>query len=398
MITTAPARDDAHARRDRRRWTTPLDLAIAGGIGVWALLESLLVPSANPLAQILFAIVISAPLAVRRRLPAAVLLVVAVALVVHSALAGPDATFNPFPSLLVATFTVAERIASWWAAGILGLVPIAAMLGAETLGYFGSPGIEFSGMIFLVFFVGATWAAGRIVRMRALSVKRTAESAEVRAAEAAASERRRIARELHDIVAHALSIVALQAAAAEQYVDRDPARARTHLQLTRRTAQGALDEMRHLLEVLREDDAVYVPQPGLSALPDLVADTEAAGHACTLHVDPALTDLPDGAALAVYRVVQESLTNVRRHAPGAPVDVRVEARARDLVVTVRNGAGTGALHAGATVGSGRGLPGMRERVRVYGGILDAAPDGDGWLVRAVLPRTATAPAQHGGTP
>ena len=113
-------------------------------------------------------------------------------------------------------------------------------------------------------------------RTAVANLQSTREGSEQRAAEAAASERRRIARELHDIVAHSLSIVALQAAAAEQFVERDPARARTHLQLTRRTAQGALDEMRHLLEVLREDEASYAPQPGLSALPDLIVETEAA--------------------------------------------------------------------------------------------------------------------------
>lgn len=373
-----------------RGWTTPLDLAIAGGIGIWAVLEALLVPTSNPLAQLGFALLISLPLAVRRRFPAAVMLVVAAALVAHATTAGPDATFNPFPSLLVATFTVAERIAAWWWAALLGLVPIAAMLTAHVFGYFGQPGIETAGVGFLVFFVGATWSAGRIVRHRALSVQRADEGAAQRAAEAAASERRRIARELHDIVAHALSIVTLQAAAAEQFVERDPARARNHLQLTRRTAQGALDEMRHLLEVLREDDVSYTPQPGLSALPDLVAETEAAGHACTLVTDVA-GEIADGPALAVYRIVQESLTNVRKHAPGADVRVEVIALGTDLAVRIENGPAPTAAPPVAIEGSGRGLPGMRERARLYGGGLQAEPTADGgWCVRATIPTGASA--------
>ncbi|WP_239066049.1 sensor histidine kinase [Microbacterium hibisci] len=386
----APARADAGAadpagRTGWRAWTSPLDLAIAGGIGVWAMLEALLVPSAHPVAQVGFAVAISLPLAVRRRLPATVMLVVAAALVLHAALAGADATFNPFPSLLVATFTVAERVRPWPLAALLGLVPIAAMLGAHALGYFGAVGIETAGALFLVFFVGSTWTAGRIVRHRALSLQSTRDSSAQRAAEAAASERRRIARELHDIVAHSLSIVALQAAAAEQFVERDPARARTHLQLTRRTAQGALDEMRHLLEVLREDEASYVPQPGLSALPDLIAETEAAGHRCTLMTDAATDGLPDGLALAVYRIVQESLTNVRKHAPGAEVEVGVTAGAGELEVRVENGPPTRSL-AASVAGGGNGLPGMSERARLYGGRLESGPTpAGGWRVRAIIP-------------
>ncbi len=369
-----------------RRWTTPLDLAIAGGIGLWAALEAVLVPSSNVLSQIGFALAVSAPLVVRRRFPALVMLAVAAALVLHAALAGPDATFNPFPSLLVATFTVAERIAAWWVAALLGLVPVAAMLAAHALGYFGSPGIEAAGTVFLVFFVGATWTVGRVVRHRALSLERTRESSDRLAADAVASERARISRELHDLVAHALSIVALQAGAAEQFLDKDVERARRHLQLTRRTAQEALDEMRHLLDVLREDGVAYAPQPGLSGLSALVAETEAAEHACRLEVDAEVTGMPDGVALAVYRIVQESLTNVRKHAAGADVAVRVGRRDRGVRIEVENGPARTGPSPEAVRGSGRGLPGMGERVRVYGGTLDAGPtEGGGWRVRAELP-------------
>jgi len=372
-----------------RTWSSPLDLAIAGAIGLWAALEALLVPSTNPVAQLAFALAISAPLVVRRRYPALVMLVVAAALVAHAALAGADATFNPFPSLLVATFTVAERIAAWWLAALLGLVPIAAMLAAHALGYFGSPGIEAAGTVFLVFFVSATWAAGRVVRHRAVTLERTRESSDRLAADAVAGERTRIARELHDIVAHALSIVALQAGAAEQFLDKDLERSRRHLQLTRRTAQEALDEMRHLLDVLREDGVAYAPQPGVSGLRELVAETEAAGHPCRLDVDDRVQGIPDGVGLAVYRIVQESLTNVRKHAPRAEVSVRIARGDRALTVEVVNGpaSGVGAEAGAAAVrGSGRGLPGMGERVRVYGGALDAGPtDAGGWRVRAELP-------------
>lgn len=376
-------RTSAPAPRGWRAWTSPLDLAIAGGIALWAVLEALLVPSASVVAQLGFALAVSLPLAVRRRFPALVMLAVAGSLILHAATSGADATFNPFPSLLVATFTVAERITAWWLAALLGLVPIAAMLTAHALGYFGSPGIETAGTVFLVFFVGATWTAGRVIRHRALTVQRTRDSSDRLAADAVTAERVRIARELHDIVAHALSIVALQAGAAEQFLDKDLDRARRHLALTRGTAQSALDEMRHLLGVLREDGAVYAPQPGLSGLAELIAETEAAGHECRLELDAAAAEIPDGHALAVHRIVQESLTNVRTHAAGAPVEVRVGRDVRAVVVEVVNGAPT--ITGPGSRGSGRGLPGMGERVRVYGGTLEAGPAGAGWRVLANLP-------------
>lgn len=376
-------RDGAVPSLGWRAWTSPVDLAIAGAIALWAVLEAVLVPSTNVLSQLGFALAVSLPLVVRRRFPALVMLAVAGALLLHAATSGPDATFNPLPSLLVATFTVAERVAAWWAAALLGLVPVAAMLGAHALGYFGSPGIETAGTAYLVFFVGATWTAGRVVRHRALTLQRARDSSDRLAADAVAAERMRIARELHDIVAHALSIVALQAGAAEQFLDKDLERARRHLALTRGTAQSALDEMRHLLGVLREDGAAYAPQPGLSGLAELVAETEAAGHECRLELDEAARGIPDGHALAVHRIVQESLTNVRAHAPGAPVEVRVLREPRAVVVHVENGRPSGGRP--AVQGSGRGLPGMGERVRVYGGSLEAGPSGEGWAVLARLP-------------
>src|SRR5690348_14496343 len=110
-----------------RRWTSPVDVAIAAAIAVWATLECVLVPSANPVAQLAFAAGISLPLVVRRRLPAVVMLIVAGSFLTHASLSGADATFNPFPSLLVCTYTVAERIRQWWLAAVFGAVPIAAM-------------------------------------------------------------------------------------------------------------------------------------------------------------------------------------------------------------------------------------------------------------------------------
>ncbi len=366
-------------------------------VAAWATIEALLIPSTAPATQLAFALTISLPLAVRRRLPITVMLIVAAALIVHASFAGPDATFNPFPSLLIATFTVGERVAPWWLAALVGVVPIAAMLTANALGYFGA-GVDAAGTVLLVFFVGATWAGGRIVRHRAQAVDEARRSSAQLAQDAVATERERIARELHDIVAHALSIIALQAAAAQRFLPKDLERAGEHLELTRRTAQQALGEMRNLLGVLREEPALYHPQPGIAQLPELVAETEAFGHPCSLEVDaslegdPSRDGLSDGHALAVYRVVQESLTNVRRHAPGADVAVTVRRRGSTVEAVVENGRPRPEASAHEPLaGSGQGLPGMAERARVYGGTLDAGPRPEGgWLVRLSMPLEAGA--------
>ncbi|PJJ71447.1 signal transduction histidine kinase [Diaminobutyricimonas aerilata] len=365
-------------------WTSSLDLAIAGTLAAWAIVEALLIPGAPVTAQLGFALAVTLPLVVRRRFPATVMLLLGVAFVVHAATSGAHATFNPFPSLLVATFTVASHVAPLWRSALLGVVPIAAMLGSHLLGYFGTPGIEKAGALFLFFFVGATWAAGRIVRQRGLAVDRTREDVDRVAGEAVALERTRIARELHDVIAHAVSVVVLQAGAAEQFLDRDPERARKHLAITRRTAQEALEEMRHLLGVLREDDVHYAPQPGLERVPELVAETRAAGHVVRLETDGAHADVPDGVSLAGYRIVQEALTNVRKHAQHAEVTVLVQTDGERVRVAVRSSAG--APGGDTSTGGGHGILGMRERVRVYGGSIDAGPTADGgWTVDAVLP-------------
>jgi signal transduction histidine kinase len=199
-----------------------------------------------------------------------------------------------------------------------------------------------------------------------------------------AAERARIARELHDIVAHSVSIIALQAGAAEAVVERDSAAAREHMAAVRRIAHDALGEMRRLLGVLREDEPVYAPMPELSDVDDLVAASCDAGVPVELDRQGDLAGVPAGVALTVYRIVQESLTNVRKHAGGAPTRVVIR-RERDHVdLVVENASGS---HAPAeSNGGGYGLLGMQERVRVYGGTLAARPlESGGFRVNAAIP-------------
>jgi signal transduction histidine kinase len=230
----------------------------------------------------------------------------------------------------------------------------------------------------LTFFVTGAWVGGYVIRRRAAQIRAAEAAGGERARAAVAEERSRIARELHDIVAHSVSIIALQAGAGEALVERDPAAAREHMAAVRRTAHDAMGEMRRLLDVLREDDAVYEPTPDLRDLEALVETLRTAGVPVSLESDA--SDLPAGVALTVYRVVQESLTNVRKHAGQVPARVVIR-RVRDHVdVVVENEPGAAPP---AVNGSGYGLVGMRERVRVYGGTLEAAPVDDGGFRVAV---------------
>ena len=232
------------------------------------------------------------------------------------------------------------------------------------------------------FFVTAAWTAGFLLRRRAEHVRRVeAESGELARA-AVSHERSRIARELHDIVAHSVSVISVQAGAAEQYVERDPARAREHLDAVRRSAHDALTEMRRLTGVLRDEEASYQPQPGVARLPELVEQARAAGLVVELAEEGQRAQLPPGVDLAAYRIVQEALTNARKHAGPVAAAVRVRYAPDAVEIQVENEAGPG----GPGGGSGRGLVGMRERVRVYGGTLETGPDGNGrYRVRARLP-------------
>jgi signal transduction histidine kinase len=208
-----------------------------------------------------------------------------------------------------------------------------------------------------------------------------AESGEL-AKEAVSGERARIARELHDIVAHSVSIISLQAGAAEQYLERDPVRAREHLSSVQHTARDALTEMRRLTGVLRDEAAGYQPQPGLGRVDELVEQARAAGLQVELAEEGDRPVVPPGVDLAAFRIVQEALTNARKHA-GA-VAARVLLRYSDSAVEVEvvNAAGPNTNSEGA----GHGLVGMRERARVYGGTIETGhePDG-GYRVRALLP-------------
>jgi signal transduction histidine kinase len=214
--------------------------------------------------------------------------------------------------------------------------------------------------------------------------------AEARAAldrQAFMEERRRIASDVHDLLAHSLTVVMLHLTAARMAVERDPAGAGTTLAEAEQLGRQALGEVRRLVDLLRGDDRpdAAAPLPSARDLPGLVARLSAAGMTVQLEVEGDETRLSPSTGLALFRIAQEALSNAGRHAPGARVEVRLTVEAREARLSVRNWAAVGGLDRSPRRGSGHGLAGMLERAALLGGTLRAAPANPGWVVECVIP-------------
>ncbi len=230
------------------------------------------------------------------------------------------------------------------------------------------------------------WLAGDAVRGQAERSHRLERERELVTQVAIAGEQARIARELHDIVAHSVSIMVVQAGAARRLVAGTSERATQALQTVEESGREALNELRQLLGVLSEHagEAALAPQPGLAQLDVLVERLRETGFGVELRREGSPRPLQPGLELAAYRVIQEALTNALEHAGGAPTRVLVRFGDEQLDLEVRNARGQPV--APVAVGAGRGLVGMRQRVAVYGGELEAGPlTGGGFAVRARLP-------------
>jgi len=243
-----------------------------------------------------------------------------------------------------------------------------------------------SGAVFVALLVVLPWLAGRAVHRREHRAQTLERSQEVRAREAVREERARIGRELHDMVAHAVSLVVVQAEAAEAVLDCDPDRSREQLQAIQHTGRQALAEMTRLLGMLRHDDipgaSALEPQPSLSRLELLLTEVRQTGLAVDLTVDGKPSQPPPGVDLAAYRIVQEALTNTRKHAAATRAHVQLRYRPEAIELFIRDD-GRGANGNG---GAGHGLIGMRERIHLYGGTLTTGTREDGgYEVRARLP-------------
>jgi signal transduction histidine kinase len=300
--------------------------------------------------------------------------------------------WNPVQvAVLVVVFAVAgarySRPALWWM-WALTLLPWWLLAAQADPG----PAVITAGTIVFTTVALAADAFGGRYRAR-LELADAAGRAEIEAGRRAVlEERARIAREMHDVVAHHLSLIAVRAEAAPYRLARLASDAQAEFSELGETARAALTEMRRLLGVLRTGEAAeQAPQPGLGDLTGLVDAARGAGLAVELCRRGPLDGLPTAVGVSTYRIVQESLSNAGRHAPGAAVSVTVDVEPAAVLLKICNGPPTSAQNgeaAPALAGNGHGLAGMRERVALLGGTLAAGPaPGGGFEVAAVLPIT-----------
>lgn len=319
-----------------------------------------------------------APLLVRRRFPLPVLIVVASATFAEVVVYG-----STFPlAAAVAVYTVAahlDRRSSLIASATSG---VAISLAALTRNGYQS-------LVQTVLLFSIAWVVGDNLGTRRaylseleLRAERLEREQQAEAARAVAEEQARIARELHDVIAHNVSVMVVQAAAGRDAFEERPQRAREALETIEATGRAALGELRRLLGAVRDGDPDYEPQPGLSRLPTLIERVRTSGLDVVLHVEGTPTPLPAAVELSAYRVVQEALTNTLKHAEASRVDVGLRYGTNELEVDVRdNGRATG-----NGAGTGSGLIGMRERLAAFGGTLSAgSAPGGGYTVEAKFP-------------
>jgi signal transduction histidine kinase len=364
------------------RRPTRLDAGIAAGFTLLAQLEAWLGPTdlARPVHAAL-SLVTTGALAYRQVLPIAVLAITMAGNVVLN----QGGQLSIFGTVLLAAFTAGNLVTGRraWLALVVGVSPLAVLGVSEA---------RPSDAVAALVFVGGPFALGRLLRdrtRRALESERRAADAEAERDEqarlAAVAERARIAREMHDVVSHAISAMAIQTQAVRRRLRPDQEREADDLRALEVTARQAMAEMRRLFGALRADDepALLLPRPGLAQLDELVAESRATGVPVALAVEGERRPLAPGVDLAAYRIVQEALTNARKHARGASrVDLRIGFDDRRVVIEV---ADDGAAN-GNGAPQGHGLIGMRERVSLYGGTLHTGrrPEG-GFEVRATLP-------------
>jgi signal transduction histidine kinase len=348
-------------------------------------------PSSGVLVGVLLLTV--APLALRHVAPSLVLIVVVLATVLSSA--GNEVLVVQVLAGALASYTVGDRAtdrlrSALVVLGVASLATVGAIMsGAEPLNALVMP------FVVLV----PAWLLGDVVRSRRIEAQRREAEArrvqydlEVELRAAAAEERRRVARELHDIVAHTVSVMVVQAVAARKVVEQSPDKAEGALAAVEATGREAMAELRKFLGALGGDDepAGVAPQPGIGELAALVERVRQAGLPAQLEVDGDAWRLPASVDVAAYRIVQEALTNALRYAGGARTVVRLWYEPSQLRIDISDDGPTTSATTGP--GAGRGLVGMTERATMLGGRLEAGPrPGGGFSVRAWLPVAVASP-------
>ncbi len=350
---------------------------------------------------VLFLAGASLPTMFRRRYPLTALIIVTVC-VVMTTMSG--ASFAPDPLIAPPLYMVAVTFQRREAAVVLGLVEL-ALIGAMAVSVSRRPADFY--VTFNVFLAAATWFIGDSVRSRRAYMAGLVEQEAQRqrqemqlAERSIAEERLQIARELHDVVAHSLSVIAVQSAVGHHVLDSQPEEARNALAAVEMTSRGALEDLRRVLGVLRRDENVHPmlsPTPNVSDLNALVDQVRAAGIPVELRIGGVVHPLPPSVELSIYRIVQEALTNVVKHASPATAAVDVQFGRHDVTIEVvddghnssggrGNESGRPAIGTATRASEHHGIVGMRERTAVFGGTLVATPmAGGGFRVSARLP-------------
>ena len=373
----------------RRFLTTYGDLVLAGSIGALYCLELAFEGDVeHRLPSMAVAVCFAAALAVRRRAPLAVLAVGLVVIELDNTVLKGLAEAGAFLlGIVIGIYSAGRYARGYWAALSIVFVGVSIPLAAIEPG---TP-VAFTDFAFFGMFFGGPYVAGRVIRHRREREQQLESEAgalklerDLKAREAVAEERVRIARELHDVVAHAISVIVLQARGGRRVLHSDPGEAREALDAIERAGEQALTEMRRLLGLLRDGDEelALAPQPSLARIDDLAASLTETGLPVEVRVEGTPVNLPPGIDVTAYRIVQEALTNTLKHAGPARafVVVRYEPGVVELEV-LDDGPGA----AGGN-GSGHGLAGIGERVAVYGGEFASGrrPEG-GYALRARLP-------------
>jgi len=376
--------------RSRADIAIALAVVVVGQLDVWASDQTgANVVGPRPVVAV-FYLLTALALAWRRRAPFAVALVVLAANVVQALALGASEGQGVLVPALIALYSAGayeERPRSLVPLALLPLV----ILARETTNPENTDLASVLDALAWDVTIVAAWLLGAYLRTRRLYVAELEERAlraerarEEQARAAVADERARIARELHDAVAHGVTVMVVQAEAAEEMLDADPERARQPLRKVQRSGREALVELRRLLGILRQEDAAAErgPQPGLADLDLLLARVRESGLEVHLRIDGEPVQLPGGLDLSAYRIIQEALTNSLKHAGPARATVALIYGDGVLELEVAdNGHGVGTSN-----GSGHGLAGMRERVALYGGQLESGPGPKGgYVVRARLP-------------
>jgi signal transduction histidine kinase len=357
-----------------------LDVILAAALAVGSELEAWF-GSATGQERVVIAVagpLMASTVAVRRRYPAAAGIAAAlIADVVALAWKPPNVVSFGIAwlcSLYALTIWTTPRLFALGATAMALPTLVAAAIGGGPKG-----GVSFTVVTLVVMLL-----VRRIVGDRERRAQMAERERDLVAREAVVEERARIARELHDVIAHHVSMIVLQAGAERRVLDGANASTREVLETVERTGRSALTEMRRLLGMLRGDaNEPLIPQPGLTDVPLLVGQLREAGLPVALHVEGEQRELPVGIELSAYRIVQEALTNALKHAGESSASVRIRYGSESLELEIADD-GTGA--SAPVASGGHGLVGMRERVALYGGSLDAGrrPSG-GFVVRVLLP-------------